>query len=157
VPNTLTPIPVKMPIVEPKSGAINVFFRQAWESLRAMVASVPTVGVGVDLTDQTAAIAGTVLYTTPVAGLYRVTYYARKTVADGVSSSFGFVWHWTESAVPQTLNDVANTTDTTGAVSSASKLLQIDANTNVTFDMSYASNTPARMKFRLSVRIELVN
>lgn len=157
MPNTIPPIPLGTQIVFPKRGQITIFFRQLWETLRAAIATVPTVGLGVDLTNQGAAIAGAVMYTTAVAGLYRVTYYARKTAADGVSSSFTFVWHWTESALPLTLNDAANAVDTTGAVSSGSKLLQIDANTNVTYDMNYASNTPGTMKFRVSVRIEQIN
>lgn len=157
MPNTLPPIPLGTKIVFPTGGQITVFFRQLWETLRAAIASVPTVGLGVDVTNQGAAIASGVIYTTSAAGLYRVTYYARKTAIDGVSSSFTFVWHWTETAAPQTLNDTANATDTTGAVSSNSKLLQIDANTNVTYDMNYASNTPGTMKFRLSIRIEQVN
>lgn len=157
MPSLLNPIPLKTPIVQPKSGAINVFFRQAWETLRAAVAAVSTVGAGVDLTNQGAALANVLIYTTPQAGLYRVTYYLRKTVADGVSSSAQFVWHWTESGLPQTLADAALTTDTTGAVASESRLLQVDQAINISCDVNYASNTPAKMKFRLSVRVEQMN
>lgn len=157
MPNSLYPIPSGTSIVAPKTGRINIFFRQAWESLRQAVAVVPTVGSGASGTNQGAAIAGLVVHTTTVAGLYRVTYYVRKTTADGVSSSVAFTWHWTESAIPQTVADAAVTTDTTGAVKTNSALLDVDANTNLTFDFAYASNTPGQMKFRYQVRVELMN
>jgi hypothetical protein len=157
MPNALQPIPVKTQIVAPTTGAITLFFRQAWEALRAAIATVPTIGSGIDLTNQSAALAGTLLQTVTTAGKYRVSYYIRKTVADGVSSSVGFVWHWTESGVPQTLTDTLLATDTTGAVASNEKLLDVDANTNLTLDVSYASNTPAKMRYRIAVRVEQMN
>lgn len=157
MPNALQPIPVKTAIVTPTTGAISLFFRQAWEALRAAVAVVPTVGNGFDTTNQGASIAGQLLHTVTAAAKYRVSYYVRKTVADGVSSSLTFVWHWTESGVPQTLTDTALTTDTTGAVASNGKLLDVDANTNLTCDVTYASNTPGLMKFRIAVRVEQLN
>jgi hypothetical protein len=157
MPNTLTPIPLGQKIVEPKTGAITIFFREAWESLRAAVATVPTVGSGIGLTNQSTALASQLIYTAPVAALFRVSYYIRKTVADGVSSSVGFVWHWTESGLPQTLTDTVLATDTTGAVAANDKLLDVDANTNVTCDISYASNTPGTMRYRFKVRIEQIN
>lgn len=155
--NALEPIPLETRIVDPKTGAITVFFRERWESLRSGVASVPTLSTGYSASNQSAAIAGAVLFTTLSAGLYRVSYYIRKTVADGVSSSVGFVFHWTESGLPLSLTDTVLATDTTGAVKVGEALLEVDASVNLTFDTSYASNTPAKMRYRIEVRVEQIN
>lgn len=157
MPNALQPIPVKTQIVAPTTGSITLFFRQAWEALRAAIATVPTIGSGIDLTNQSAALAGTLLATVTSAGKYRVSYYIRKTVADGVASSVAFTWHWTESGIPQTLADTALVTDTTGAVAGNDKMLDVDANTNLTIDVAYASTTPAKMRYRIAVRAEQMN
>lgn len=156
--NSLSPIPVGTPIVYPASGAINLFFRQLWEGVRLALGLVPTVGAGYDATNQDGTAGSpTIVYTVTTGGRYRVSYYIRKTVADGVTSSIQFTWNWVENGVAQSLADAALTTDTTGAVASGSKMLFVDANSQLSFSRTYASNTANKMKYLISVRVEQLN
>lgn len=151
-PTTLAPIPEGVPIVD-RLGAITDFFRLRWQSL---IDGFQLAGVvaAVQLLGQTAAIVPTSAYLTKAAGLYRVSYYARKTVADGVASSFTFTWGWTESALPLTEPATALVLDTTGAEQSGSKLVWADALTDLTYQVAYASTTPAKMTYRINVTVE---
>ncbi len=157
MPKSLSIIPSGVRIVD-TLGAINEFFRFRWEELRSGFQTTPTVAGEPDLqkTGQTAALATTALYTTKTAGLYRLSYYMRKTVADGVSSSLTVTWGWTESGTALTEAQPALTTDTTAAEQSGSKLVYADANTNLTIAVAYASNTPNRMTWRIDNCVELL-
>jgi len=150
----IAPIPVKTVIVD-KLGAISIFFRQRWEEVRTAAGRVAAAAI-VTLTGQTAALATQLIYTTPVAGLFRVTYTARRTVVDGVASSFQFTWHWTSGGTPFSDAGTNDTTDTTGHIRSESRMVPVDANTNLTFDMAYTSNTPAKMTYEVRVVAELI-
>lgn len=156
MPPSTTIIPLETPITQ-KQGVITLFFRQAYEQLRQAVLYVSTLGNGYTASGLTAALSSAALQTTTVGGLYRVTYYMRKTVADGVSSSLTFTWHWTENGVPLSDSDAALTTDTTGAVKSGTRLFYCDSSVGITFDVAYASNTQAKMTYEIWVRIEQVN
>jgi len=148
------PIPLRAPIVDKATGAINIFFRQLWEQVRTAVQLVATLGQSDLPATQTAAIVGKQIVVTTTGALYRVTYYFRKTVADGVSSSLKFRWHWTENGIPLSKDGTALTTDTTGAVASESFLFFCDQAVGITYDIDYASNTPAKMTFESWVRVE---
>lgn len=151
-PTTLAPIPAGVPIVD-RLGAITDFFRLRWQSLIDGFQLAGLVGA-VQVLGQTAAIVPTSAFLTKVAGRYRVSYYLRKTVADGVASSATFTWGWTESALPLTEAAAALVLDTTGAEQSGSKVVWADALTDLTFQIAYASTTPAKMTFRLDVTVE---
>lgn len=152
----LAPIPLKTAIVD-TVGAINIFFRQRWEELRTLTGLVPARAVYTTPTAvQNASILSQLLYTVVQGGLYRVTFNLRRTVVDGVGSQLQFVWHYTESGLPLSISATANATDTTGSVYSATQLLKVDANTNLTFDVVYTSTTPGLMKFRGDVAAEQV-
>lgn len=152
----IAPIPLGTPIVA-KEGTINIFFRQLWEQLRAAVKVVPTLGTGYSASGVAAAIVGALLQVTTTGALYRVTYYFRKTTADGVASSLRFRWHWTENGAPLSKDGTANVTDTTAAVSSESFLFFCDQNVGITFDVDYVSNTPGNMKYIIWIRVEQLN
>ncbi len=156
MPVQVTPIPLKTAIVE-KDGAINIFFRQIWEQLRQAVQGINTLGMGYTASALTAAIVGALLQTTTTGTLYRVTYYFRKTIADGVNSSLKFRWHWTENGVPLSKDGTALATDTTGASLSESYMFYCDQAVGITFDVDYASNTPAKMTYNIWVRVEQIN
>lgn len=152
----LAPIPLETAIVD-TLGAINIFFRQRWEELRTLTGLVPAKAVyTTPNTVQSASILTQLLFTAVQGGLYRVTFNLRRTAIDGAGSTLQFVWHYTEGGVPLSISAVANATDTTGSVYSASQLVNADANTNLTFDVLYTSTTPGQMKFRGSVTAEQV-
>lgn len=86
-------------------------------------------------------------------GDYVFFYYARITVTDGVSSSLTVRLGWTEGAVSLTLSGAAMTGDTTTTVQSASVPVFIDAATPLSYSTIYASNTPAKMRYTLRVKV----
>lgn len=151
MPKALSPIPLGTPIVD-RAGAINIFFRQQWEALRNSFQVSPTVA-SVQRLDQSAAIVTESAYLTKAAGLYRISYYVRKTVADGVSSSLTVTLGWSDG-VAVTEAGAALATDSILAEQSGSKVVYAAANTDLTFAVTYASNTPGTMHYRIHVVIE---
>lgn len=161
MPRILSPIPDGVVIVD-KSGAINEFFRLRWQELIDGFRATPTVAVlqyGPPTgAVQTGALATTTLFTTTVAGYYRVTAYLRKTSADGVASTLSFTWGWTDSGFPltETQAPAALAVDAIGAQASVSKTFWADANVSLTIAVPYTSNTPGNMKWRGDVTCELL-
>jgi hypothetical protein len=156
MPNTLGSIPLDTPIVDAQ-GRINPYFRRRWEELRGSFQQSPTVaGPGNNswAADLSAALPTTVVYTTTAAGLYRITVYARKTIADGVSSSLQATYGWIETGIPLTDPGAAQATDTTAAKILEQRTVEADANTDLTVAMAYASNTPGQMHYRAWVAVE---
>src|SRR2546425_9052987 len=111
MPQTLAPIPSGVQIVDPREGAITDFYRLRWQQLIDGFTRVGTVAT-LSKDGQTAALTTTAVYTTKATGRYRLNWYLRKTVADGVSSSLTVTWGWTESGNPLTEAEAALTTDT---------------------------------------------
>jgi hypothetical protein len=149
----LAPIPLRTQIVD-SAGTIVEFFRLRWEELRTLTGVVAAKAV-FSVTGRTAAIASQLLYTAVAPGLYAVTFSARRTAVDGAASSLTFTWHWTDGGVPLSDSATVNTTDTTGSLYSATRLLPVDVNTNLTCDMAYTSTTPAKMTYKLDVVVAL--
>ncbi len=152
MPASLAPIPLGAQIVD-RAGSITDFFRLRWQSLidgfqlSATVADVQKLA-------QTAAIVTTAAFTTKAAAAYRISYYLRKTVADGVASSATVTLGWTETGVALTLVGSALATDTVLAVQSGSAVVWADAASDLTYAVAYTSNTPAKMTYRLDVTVE---
>ena len=119
--------------------------------------SVQFVGKTVARTNQSAAIATTTIYTPTQGGLYRVSWYARVTVADGVSSSLQVTVTWREGGVTLTKTFAALTGDTTTTLDSQTWVVHADSGTSITYAVAYASNTPLKMRYRLDVATELVS
>lgn len=153
MPRTLDPLPPYAKIVDRLTGEITDFFRLRWAQLQEAFFQAPTIETAED-SGLTAAVSTTTVFTVLTNGLYRVSYYLRKTVADGVSSSLTFTWGWTENGTPLTEADAALTTDTASAQKSNQKLFYADASSNITFAIAYASNTPATMTYRYYVTVE---
>jgi hypothetical protein len=152
---TLSQLPLGTPIVD-TTGAINVFFRQVWETLRNSFGTVGTANTPLQKLNQNAALGTTKIHTTLAAGLYRLSYYVRKTAADGVSSSLTVTVSWVESGVTLTDSAAAIATDATTAQQSGTKLVWADAATDLTVAVAYSSNTPGNMKYRLDACAELL-
>lgn len=152
MPRTLAPIPAGSAIVN-QNGSITDFFRLRWQSLIDGFLFSPSVAsVSFDL--KTAAIVTVAAYTTRASGLYRVSYFIRKTIADGVSSSLTVTLGWIEGGIGQSATFAALATDTTAAEQDASKTIRVDAETDITYAIAYASNTPAKMTYEGNVVVE---
>lgn len=154
MPRALSPIPLGVAITD-DDGAITVFFRLRWEELINGFQIVPAVAT-VQALSQSAAIATTAAYTTTSAGLYRMSYYTRKTAADGVNSSLTVTVGWQESGVALTESAAALTADAITAQQSGTKVMWADAATDITYAVAYTSNTPGNMHYRIDVSVERI-
>jgi hypothetical protein len=155
MPKILDPIPVDAAIVEGR-GVITTFFRLRWEQLRALFQLSPSVALIQSDLNQSATVVTTNAYTTASGGRFRVSWYLRKTVADGVNSSLTITLGWVESAVALTEPQAALVTDTIFAEQNGSVTVEADPNSALTFAIAYASNTPAKMRFRYTVIVEQI-
>lgn len=148
----LAPIPLETPIVT-RDGVITEFFRRRWQELIDRSVRTPTLAAAA-LQAQNAAIATTAVFTTVTPALYRVSWYLRKTTADGVSSSVQITIGWTESGLPFTEVGAALAVDAVDARQSGSVVVRADAFADLTYAIAYASNTPGAMVYRLDVTVE---
>lgn len=158
MPKQISQIPGDTQIVVPSRGSINTFFRLRWEEVRSALGFTPDVAniapPNPVVTGVNAAINTTTAYTVLSGGPYRINYYMRKTIADGVSSSLTVTLGWTDHGLPVTETETALTVDATSAQQSLTKLVYADAASAITYAVAYASNTPGAMKYNVSIVIE---
>lgn len=145
-------IPLAVEIVE-EDRTISVFFRLLWAQLISLVGQIATVAQ-IEQLAQTAAIATATAFTVQSAGVYRIVVSLQKTVADGVSSSLTVTVAWISRGVSMTKTFAALTTDTVGANDTSLWQMYVDGNSDIAYQVSYASNTPARMTFNSNVTVE---
>jgi hypothetical protein len=127
---------------------IQVFFARVF-------AAIQGVGTPVVLqTDLSAAVPSTVLLTVTQSAFYRLSWYMRIVVVDGVSSSAQLTVTWREGSHTSTKTFTALTGDTTSTYDGAVWPFYADSGTQVTFAIAYASNTPAKMRYRRALAIE---
>lgn len=160
MPRSLTPIPAGVEITE-GSGTITTFFRLAWQALVDSFQFSPSVASTQQGPPATAALSAAVpttsLFTTKQAGLYRISFYLRKTRIDGVNSSLQVTLGWVENGVALSETGAAVVPDSvTVGQQSGEKLVWADTATSLTIAIAYASNTPAQMQFRYDALVELV-
>ena len=154
MPRALPPIPSNTPIADPKDGRITTFMRLRWQELvdgwaqSGSVATVPVLA-------QTAALATTSVYTTFASGDYRVSWYLRKTRADGAASSatvtIGCV---DQDGQALTYTGAALTVDSVAAWQSETKQIRCVASSDLTVAVAYSSTTPGQMRYDLVVKVE---
>lgn len=154
MPRSLAPL-VQGAAITDRVGQITDFFRFRWQELVDAYSRVPSVAL-IRLTAQTAAIPTARAHTTTSAGLYRVSWYLRKTVADGVSSSVTVTIGWVESSISLTLSGSAVTTDAVTAMQSGTLEIEADNASDITYATAYASNTANQMGYRLTVTVERI-
>lgn len=150
----IAPIPSAVAFVDPKDGTLTEFGRLRWEEVRQLqtqspIAVDPIAGAGL-----TAALPVTTLITTLQSGMYRVSVYLRKTVADGVASSLTPTIAFTEHGTTLAQTGAALTVDTTTANQGYVFTVYSDANADIQASVAYASNTPATMTWRYEFRVE---
>lgn len=147
-----SPIPIGVPITE-RDGTITPFMRLRWQELIDGGAVVP-VAARFSSVEEHAALPVTTLLTVTAAGEYRITVYVRKITPDSVSSSLTVTVGWTESAVPLTDSAPALTVDAITATQAFSRLVVADANSDLTLQIAYASNTPNAMRYLVRAVVE---
>jgi hypothetical protein len=119
------------------------------------VQTAPELRTAVVLTAQNASIGATPIPLASVnAGRYRISFYARVTTVDAVSSSLTITLGWSESGVALTQSGAAMTGNAITTTQSGSIVVQSDANAPLTYSTLYASNTPGAMQYRLSIVCE---
>jgi hypothetical protein len=126
------------------------WFQQVKDRIDATAARV---GATLALAAQSAAAAGTLLTATE-AGLYRVTWTARVTQAATTSSSLAVSIGATADGVTTSQAGAALTSNTVGAVSSGSVLVEADTATAITYATAYSSVGATSMLYALSIVVE---
>lgn len=148
----LQPIPAGVAITE-RDGTISTFFRLAWQSLINNFQFVPTLA-NIVKTFQTAAILSVAAFTTLDTGVYRISYYMEKTVADGVNSSLTMTLGWVNNNKAFTQPFAALVLDTTLAFQQNSITVRAQGNSDLTFAIAYGSATPNKMQYDAYVTVE---
>lgn len=151
-----SPPPVRDKTLD-QGGMFTVPWLQWWSRVPDTLESIPNIINTVSLTAQNASLSATDFSGIVLPeGLYRASYYARITTADGVSSSLTVVLAWTDGGVAMTLTGAAITGNTTASYQTSSIILHADADTDITYATTYASNTPGTMKYRLDLSLEKI-
>lgn len=151
---TLSPIVEQTPIVNDRGGILT-FFRLRWQELIDGWNAVPALGT-LQQTGLTAALGTTTILTVTDAGLYRLTYAIRKTIADGAASSLTVTLAWTDAdGGAMTTSFAALTTDTVGAFQGGSILVR-SAVANLTISVAYSSTTPNKMTYNVDALAERI-
>jgi hypothetical protein len=117
----------------------------------------------------TAALSTTTLFTTVQPGIYRLSWYCKKTAADGAASTTGALTvAWTDvdstamsytapAVIPAGTVATQNATDSatiTGTMIGIPIMLNCSAASIITIAMAYSSTTPGNMKYNLHVALE---
>lgn len=153
----LDPPPTIAPVTSDRSTSLMSSDWMRWVlALRSIVnVQAQQIGSTVNLTQQSATVAATSIPLPALSnGNYRVSYYLEKTTADGVSSSTQVTIGWTHNSKSLTHQFAALTTDTTTATDAQTLPMLIDQNSAITYAVSYASNTPGKMQYLLTLWVE---
>lgn len=128
---------------------------KAWlDALVALVQSTLQFLKLVTLTNQHASIGATSVPLGGVtSGLYQVSWYARITTVDPVSSSLTVTILWTEGGTALSVIGTAMTANLTTTVQSGVVDVQLDANAAISYATAYVSNTPGTMRYSLRVTV----
>lgn len=107
------------------------------------------------LSTQSASVSATNLNSgTLSAGLYRVSYSQAVTRAATGSSSLTSRFDWTFNGVAQSVTNAAMTGNTTTTHQEAVMPIQVDASTNVTYTLTYASSGATSMQYAFRASLE---
>jgi hypothetical protein len=142
-----------VPIAD-KDGGITTFFRLRWQQLVDGWAQSGSVALFTAI-GRTTALATTSVLTTLSTGKYRVSWYLRKTRADGAASAAAVTLGWVDlDGVALSVTGAALTLDTVQAVQSGMQIVRCLTASDVTVAVSYLSSTPAQMRYDLEVTVE---
>lgn len=158
IPGFNEPFPTRDPIVKESRHPADVLVRWEEQSLQLRVDATPFRVQQADVLTGIIATGSGTLGGDQAAGLYRVTAYREVTAADPVSQSLALTLRWTHNTKPMTrilsafTGAPMNTNDNTGDVAA----IEIDPGTPISYDYTYASNTPGVGQFALTISAELL-
>lgn len=149
--------PYKSDVTE-KPGLLSGDWTRWLQLFWARVASsIQQVGTPKSLTGQSASIATTTAFTVTQTALYRFSWYMRITTVDAVNSSAQLAVTWREGGVTLTKTFTALTGNTTTTYDGAVWPFVADSGTLIAYAVTYASNTPAQMRYRLALVVEQIS
>jgi hypothetical protein len=134
-----------------------------YNAIATVSGGVPAEYATSDLTAQSAAITATTLYATAATGMYRVSWSATITTADGVSSVLGGTNGFqvlytspTDSVVKTTVPgaSVTSAANTTGTAVGGCEVVYAKTGTNIQFQYGYTSATPGQMVYEIHIKVE---
>jgi hypothetical protein len=130
---------------------------------RVPVLASPFEVASVNLTAQSAAISATTIATASQTGMYRISWSAAITTADGVSSTLGgssgfqiLYTSPTDSVSKTTVsgNSVTSAANTTGTALGGEIVIYAQNGTVIQYQYGYTSNTPGQMIYELHIKLE---
>ncbi len=149
-------LPMFDAIVDPKTGMVSPTWSAWLARLPDTLYSIPSRLNALSLTNQTASLAATDFSGgSRLAGLYRLSYYARITTAASVASSLTVTLGWTDGGVACSQAGAAMTGNTTATAQSGTVLVHLDTGTAITYATTY-STTGTTMAYALAVSLEKV-
>ncbi len=144
------------PVVDEQRRLMYPFYVYLRDNEQTALLGPTRIGTPIALTGQNTSLStAAVTSETLTAGLYRVTYYARITAVDLVSSSLTVSIAWDDGIVSCTHAFAAITGNTISTTGSESYMVRIDT-PPITFTTTYVSNTPGAMTYALSIALEAV-
>jgi hypothetical protein len=154
VPLNQPPLPADTPLVEP-NRKMNWFWVQYFTTRDQTIQAASSVVVDTGmLSAQGASIAATPINVGNSAAFYRVSTYGRVTRPATTSSSFQVVVQWTEGGQAMTKTYTAVTGNTVTSFHAEQLPIPIDANTSLTYAVTYASVGATTMQYELRVIAE---
>lgn len=158
----ISPVPRGTPVIQEGQTTPRWKIHEKWDNwcqeLARLLNGLVSVVLGsTSLTAQDASVGPTSLNMgTLAAGLYRVTYYQTISVPGTVSSSLTTALSWTDGGVAKTFTGAAMTGNTTATYQGAVVPMKVDASSNVTYTLTYASAGATAMQFAWIASLENV-
>jgi len=151
---TPPPVPMRSPVVD-RGFLHREFVRFLSTLVEWLSRTTQELGAASEV-DQAAAIATTdiVLARATQNGLYRVSYSLRISQAATTSSSAALTLGWTTNSVSCSQAFSAITGNTTATQTSDAITVLVDANSAITYSVSYTSVGATPMQFGVDVRVE---
>lgn len=153
MPLNQPPLPADTPLVE-KDRRMNWFWVQYFTTRDQTIQAASSVVLDETLSAQSASIAATPLNVGNSAAFYRVTSYARITRAATTSSSFQLTIQWTEGGQALSKVYTALTANTVTTLQAETLPIRIDANTSLTYAVTYASVGATSMQYSVELVVE---
>jgi hypothetical protein len=162
------PMPVHDPIAElrnpnvpegkkdPRENQCTDVWRKWLQSIVGEVQDSSRVTNSLVIENQTASIVSGLLSVVINSGLYRASVYSRVTIPASVSSSLGVVIRWSDSGVACSYAPSAVTGNATNTVLQYTWVGPVDASTQITYDVNYASAGTEAMQYTLRLVLEKV-
>lgn len=150
----LDPIPQYHPVIQDDPqhpSPMKQYLGAVWYRWLASVITRLLQGVltrkSYSASNQSAAIAGTTIFSPDQVGLYQVVWFLKITIADGVSSSATVTISWKTGGNVCSKTFPAITGDSLTTSDSGIAILKPDTGQAIQIAVAYASNTPNKMRY----------